>query len=351
MNKIIKDGRIKGKYIDTGVVCDICSTAKQVRKTFNSSDDKIQERESRREDWVVCSDVVGPITPASKSGYCYIVTFIMMKSRYVMVYPLRKKSDVTKAFQKYWHDAKIECDVDVKVLRSDNGGEYRNEEMKRICTTKLIKQEFTVPHNPEQNGMAESLNRTLVEMTRSMLRKAKMDKLYWCEAMMTAMVIRNALPSASSPKSSPFEIMFKRKPRLEQMRVFGSLGYAHIPKTKRTKLDDSGVRCKLLGYSKQHKAYRLLNASTGSVFISRSVTFSEQVAVQPRSDSTPCVIDVVGEQEENTPPSYTSSNDGIHTPESGSPRVTTVRTGPTDRPADAVPTRQSSTPGRDGEQE
>ena len=158
---MIKDGRIKGKCMDTGVVCDICSTAKQVRKTFNSSDEKIAERESRREDWVVCSDVVGPITPASKSGYCYIVTFIMMKSRYVMVYPLRKKSDVTKAFQRYWHDAKIECDVDVKVLRSDNGGEYRNEEMKRFCTTKLIKQEFTVPHNPEQNGMAERMNLTL----------------------------------------------------------------------------------------------------------------------------------------------------------------------------------------------
>ena len=178
VSKIIKYGRIKGKYIDTGVVCDICSTAKQVRKTLNSSDDKIAERESRREDWVVCSDVVGPITPASKSGYCYIVTFIMMKSRYVMVYPLRKKSDVTKAFQKYWHDAKIECDVDVKVLRSDNSGEYRNEEMKRFCTIKLIKQKFTVPHNPEQNGMAERMNRTLIEMTRCIMSDARMIKVY-----------------------------------------------------------------------------------------------------------------------------------------------------------------------------
>ena len=230
VNKMIKDGRIKGKYIDTGVVCDICSTAKQVRKTLNSSDNKIAERESRREDWVVCSDVVGPITPASKSGYCYIVTFIMMKSRYVMVYPLRKKSDFTKAFQKYWHDAKIECDVDVKVLRSDNGGEYRNEEMKRFCTTKLIKQEFTVPHNPDQNGMAERMNRTLIEMTRCMLSDARMSKVYWCEALMTAANTRNLLPSASSPKSSPFELVFRRKPRIDELRVFGSLCTRTLPK-------------------------------------------------------------------------------------------------------------------------
>ena len=91
VNKTIKERCIKGDRMDTGVLCDICSTAKQVRKTFNSSEDEIAARKSRRIDSVVCSDVVGPITPASNSGYRYIVTFIMMKSRYVTTYPLRKK--------------------------------------------------------------------------------------------------------------------------------------------------------------------------------------------------------------------------------------------------------------------
>ena len=115
---------------------------------------------------------------------------MMMKSRYAMIFPLLKKSDVTKAFQQYCHDIKLECGLDVTVLRSDNGGEYRNNEMTRFCQKQTIKQEFTVPYNPEQNGMAERLNRTLVEMTRCMLSEAKMDKTYWCEAMMTAVDIR-----------------------------------------------------------------------------------------------------------------------------------------------------------------
>ena len=82
-----------------------------------------------------------------------------------------------------------------------------------------------------------------------------MGKVYWCEAMTTAADIRNLLPSTSSTKASPFELAFRRKPRVEVLRVFGSLCYAHISKTKRSKLADSGVRCQLLGYSKEDKAY------------------------------------------------------------------------------------------------
>ena len=111
------------------------------------------------------------------------------------------------------------------ILRSDNGSEYRNGEMTRFCRQKMIKRDFIVPYNPERNGMAERLNRTLVEMTRCILSEAKMDKTYWCEAILTAVDIRNVLLSASSPSSSPFEMVFKRKPSIELLRVFGSLCY------------------------------------------------------------------------------------------------------------------------------
>ena len=129
--------------------------------------------------------------------------------------------------------------------------------------------------------MAERMNRTLIEMTRCMLSDARMSKVYWCEALMTAANTRNLLPSASSPKSSPFELVFRRKPRVDVLRVFGSLCYAHIAKTKRSKLADSGVRCRLLGYFKEHKAYRLLDASTGAIVTSRSVTFAENAEIMP----------------------------------------------------------------------
>ena len=90
------------------------------------------------------------------------------------------------------------------------------------------------------------MDRTLVEMTRCMLSEAHMIKMYWCEAMLTAVDIQSVLPSASSPNASPFETVFKRKLLLELLRVFGSLCYVHIDKTNLNKLDDSGLRCQFL---------------------------------------------------------------------------------------------------------
>ena len=111
------------------------------------SDEDSEVRESARSDAVVCSDVLGPITTASKSKFKYIVTFIMMKSRYGMIYSLRKKSDVLSALTRYVQDIKMLTGTMIKVLRSDNGGEYRNAGMAYFCKSKSIKQEYTVPYN------------------------------------------------------------------------------------------------------------------------------------------------------------------------------------------------------------
>ena len=92
---------------------------------------------------------------------------------------------------------------------------------------------------------------------------------------MTAADIRNVLPNASSNNSSPFEIVFKKVPRIEHMRVFGAQCYANVENEKRKKLDNSGERCFFLEYAKDQKAYRLLNDEDGSIVISSIVTFVE----------------------------------------------------------------------------
>ncbi|CAI5713440.1 unnamed protein product [Peronospora destructor] len=92
-NAMVKDGRLTGMKMMASAACDVCATAKQVRKTFKMNDEDSEMRESARSDTEMCSDVLGPITPASKSGFKTIVTFIMTKSRYVTIYPLCKKSD------------------------------------------------------------------------------------------------------------------------------------------------------------------------------------------------------------------------------------------------------------------
>ncbi|KAG6623354.1 Retrovirus-related Pol polyprotein from transposon TNT 1-94 [Phytophthora cinnamomi] len=347
LNSMVKDGKLSGAQVAPGTVCGVCATAKQARKPFSSTEKELEARESARNDTTVCSDVLGPVTPASKSGYKYIMSFILMKSRFVTIYPLRKKSEVCEAFKKFLKEAETSAGIKVKVLRSDNGGEYCNAAMETLCDDKMVKQEFTVPYNPQQNGMAERMNRTLVEMTRCMLKESGIDKSYWCEAMMTAADIRNVLPNTSNPHSSPFQLVYKREPRLEHMRVFGTECYAHVTKQKRKKLDDSGIKCVFLGYAKQHKAYRLLDPTNGSIVISRSVTFAEAPLATARKEGSQEVIDIIGNDEEEERTEEPSVEEGFRTPPTHPRREPDNHSGPTD----SVPTRGSSTPGRDGEEE
>ena len=263
-------------------VCDVCELSKQARKPFPVHDDHGNASSD-----VVCSDVLGPVTPASRSGCTYAVTFIMMKTRFVKVYPIMRKSDVLAKFIEFRQYMQTQTGVSVRAIRSDNGGEYASRDMKSYCVANNVRQEFTIPHNPQQNGMAERANRTLVEMTRCMLKDSGLSKSLWAEALVTAAYVRNTISTTARPHTTPYKETFKRQFEYGRLRVFGSVCYAHVPKTKRLKFDDSGVRCRMLGYLETSKGYRLLNLETGQILHSRSVTFDETAStsrVGERSD-------------------------------------------------------------------
>lgn len=139
------------------------------------------------------------------------------------------------------------------------------------------------------------------------------------------------------------------------MRVFGETCYAHISKEKCKKLDDTGVKCYFLGYEKNHKAYRLLNADDESIVISRSVTFTGHPEAKAPEKQTGQIFDVDVNEDMVTSSSYEveeetpSSEKALRTP------PMQARQGLThehrERPNEAIPSRASNTPGRDGEEE
>lgn len=290
-------------------VCDVCELSKQARKPYPVHDD----RDNASSD-IVCSDVLGPVTPASRSGCVYAVTFIMMKTRFVKVYPIVRKSDVLAKFIEFRQYMQTQAGVSVRAIRSDNGGEYASHDMKTYCASKNIRQEFTIPHNPQQNGMAERANRTLVEMARCMLKDSGLSKSFWAEALVTAAYVRNTISTTARPHTTPYRETFKRHFEYGCLRVFGSECYAHIPKTKRSKLDDSGVRCRMLGYLETSKGYRLLNLETGQILHSRSVTFDETASnrqVDERTDLVD-VTESVDLESMSRAPSEMSSDHPAH---------------------------------------
>lgn len=115
----------------------------------------------------------------------------------------------------------------LKALRTDNGGEYVSKQFEAYLKQEGIRHELTIPKTPEQNGIAERLNRTLVESARSMLLHAKLPKKYWGEAVRTAAYLKNRCPSKSLEEMTPYEAWHKRKPQLQHLRVFGCDAYMY----------------------------------------------------------------------------------------------------------------------------
>ena len=144
----------------------------------------------------------------------------------------------------------------VKVLRSDNGGEYESKEFSEYCKSHGIKRETTVPYTPHQNGIAERMNRTIMEAVHSMLHHARLPLKSWAEAVSTAVYLRNQSPTVQLKEKTPFECFHERKPEAYHLKVFGCNSYVHVPDEKRSKLDKKAIKCIFVGYSQKSKDYK-----------------------------------------------------------------------------------------------
>ncbi|GJX82607.1 putative reverse transcriptase domain-containing protein [Tanacetum coccineum] len=113
-------------------------------------------------------------------------------------------------------------DLKVKVIRCDNGTEFKNRVMNQFCEIKGIKREFSVARTPQQNGVAKRINRTLIEAARTMLADSKLPTTFWAEAVNTACSVQNKVLVIKPQNKTPYELFLGRKPALSFMRPFGS---------------------------------------------------------------------------------------------------------------------------------
>ena len=138
-----------------------------------------------------------------------------------------------------------------------------------------IRHEFTIPHTPQQNGVAERLNRTLIEGVRTMLADSRLPHRFWAGALSTCVYLRNRSPTKAVTGVTPYEAWSGTKPDVSHLRVFGCSAYALVPKVERSKLDSKTRKCVLLGYGSNQKGYRLYDLDRKKVVHSRDVTFDE----------------------------------------------------------------------------
>lgn len=186
---------------------------------------------------------------------------------------MKNKDEVLKIFLDWKKMIETQTGRKIKRLRSDNGGEYTLDPFMEVCRKEGIVRHFTVRGTPQQNGVAERMNRTLLEKVRCMLLDSGFSKQFWAEAVTYACHLINRLPAAANGGKTPIEIWKgTHATDYDSLHIFGCPAYYHA---KESKLDPRAKKAKFLGFSTGVKGYRLWCIESKKVIISRDVTFKE----------------------------------------------------------------------------
>ncbi|GJV20172.1 retrovirus-related pol polyprotein from transposon TNT 1-94, partial [Tanacetum coccineum] len=267
-------GMVKGlDQIDhPNQVCEGCLLGKHARSSFP------KEATSRAKEplQLIHTNLCGPITPPSHGKNLYFMLFIDDYSRKTWVYFLNEKSQAFEAFKKFKAMVEKEKGLKIKSMRSDRGGEFLSKEFNKFCEDNGIRRFLTAPYSPQQNGVVERKNRTILNMVRSMLKSKKMPKEFWAEAVDCAVYLLNRCPSNNLDNKTPQEAWNGMKPTVSHLRIFGNITYVHVPSQRRSKLDDRSEKHVFVGYDKQSKGYKLYNPVTRKVVVSRDAGFEEE---------------------------------------------------------------------------
>lgn len=254
-------------------VCRGCQQGKMVQKPFPTNRDK------RRYDMfeLLHFDICGPMEEVSIGGSRYLLLVVDEASGCMKGFCLRTKSESEDCIKNYILKIQTQFGKKIKFVRHDGAQEFATSSIKTFYGDQGIEQQVTVPYAHQANGTAERAILTIVTIGRSLPHHAKLDKCFWAEAAMTAIYIKNRLPSPKIDQKTPFEIVYKSKPSVKHMRVFGCQAYILTPKEKRLKWDPKARVGMFMGYEEASKAYRVFDIEAGQVVISRDITFDESV--------------------------------------------------------------------------
>lgn len=268
--KLMNGNGITIKSCNHSDVCEACIKGKMFRKTFPKKAKPTSEVME-----CVVSDVCGPIQCESIGKKKYFVSFIDIHSRHCTLYFIREKSEVPQVAMNYIEYMKTQLGKKPKILRTDRGTEYNNKTLQNYLRNQGIKYQCTVGYAPEQNGVAERKNRTIMEAVRTMLEESQLGKCLWAEAADAANHVFNRIVDKRLGMS-PHEKLFNQKPRKEEFHQFGTDAYIMIPYEKRRKLDVKAHKVKFIGYDDHSKGYRFIDHNY-KIYVEREVTFLDSM--------------------------------------------------------------------------
>ena len=268
IQRLVVDGPLGSLAVEPFPVCESCLEGKMTKRPFKAKGNRAKEVLG-----LVHSDLCGPMNIQARGGYEYFVTFIDDYSRYGYVYLLHRKSECFEKFKEYKAKTEKRHNKSIKSLRSDRGGEYLLGEFREYLSENGIESQLTAPGTPQQNGVAERRNRTLLESVRSMMSYSDLPKSFWGHALETAAYLLNLVPSKSVPKT-PLELWTGDKPSLRHIRIWGCP--AHVLNKNATKLESRTEVKLFVGYPMGTKGYLFYSPKDRDVTVSTNARFLEE---------------------------------------------------------------------------
>lgn len=257
--------------------CEACTLAKSHRLPF-SSHLAISESPLYR----IHSDVAGPMPVMSTGGGRYIVSFIDDATRFNYIRVMKSKSEVFSHFVNFLIEVERLHGSQIKVLKSDRGGEYMSKEFNQYLSQKGIKFERASPETPEQNPVSERFNQSLLERTRAIMIDTGLPQHLWGEIVVTVSFILNISPSSTLDMNTPYSLWHENMTgshsnNTDFLRAIGCAAYPLLKTTQMNKLSPKSKRCILVGYELGARAYRLWDPETKKIIVSRNVVFNKKL--------------------------------------------------------------------------
>nr|GFA81739.1 hypothetical protein [Tanacetum cinerariifolium] len=232
----------------------------------------------------------GPMRVASINGKRHVLVIVDDYSRYTWTHFLRSKDETPEVLIDFLRLIQRGLQAQVRVVQTDKGTEFLNQTLHAYFAAEGIQHQTSVARTPEQNGVVERQNRTLVEAARTMLSAAKVPLFFWAEAIATACFTQNRSLVIPRHEKTPYHIINDRKPSVKFFYIFGSVCYIVRDGENLDKMKEKGDECIFMGYSTQSRAYRVFNKRTRVIMESIHVNFDElphMASDQNSSDPAP----------------------------------------------------------------
>ncbi|GJQ90983.1 putative ribonuclease H-like domain-containing protein [Tanacetum coccineum] len=276
MNKLVKGNLVKGlpsKIFENDHSCVAYQKGKQHKASYKT---KLVNSISKPLH-MLHMDMFGPTNVKSlmKKSYCLVITDDF--SRFSWVFFLATKAETSGILKTFITEIENQLDHKVKVIRSDNGTEFKNSIMNHFCEIKGIKREVNVARTPQQNGVAERKNRTLIEAARTMLVESKLPTTFWAEAVNTACYVLNRDLVIKPHNKTPYELIHGRPPLIDFMKPFGCPVTILNTRDHLGKFEGKADEGYFVGYSVVSKAMRVFNKRTRIVEETLNIRFLENL--------------------------------------------------------------------------